>query len=56
MMKTKLLQQSDRQRIFAPVFDSGDEVISGTLEFTARQKLTSTQITGIGALSAVVLL
>lgn len=55
-MKTKLLHQSEGQRIFAAVFDTGDEVMSGIKDFADREKLTGAQITGLGALSDVLLL
>lgn len=54
-MKAKLLDQSNGQRVFAAIFDSGDEVLSGLKDFALQERLTAAQITGIGAFSDVVL-
>lgn len=54
-MKTKLLHEASGQRVFAAVFDTGDEVLSGLKRLAAKEKLTAASITGIGAFSDVVL-
>lgn len=54
-MKAKLLNRLNGQRVFAAIFDSGDEVLSGLKDFALQERLTAAQITGIGAFSDVVL-
>jgi predicted DNA-binding protein with PD1-like motif len=53
-MKSKLLHEAP-ERTFALVFDEGDEVASGILEFARKQDLQACQFSGIGAFSDVVL-
>ena len=48
-MKAKLLLESDGQRTFAVIFETGDEVASGLLEFAKVQKLGASHFTAIGA-------
>jgi|ERR1043166_855383 predicted DNA-binding protein with PD1-like motif len=54
-MKSKLLLDRDGQRTFAVVFDTGDEVAKGLLEFARRQHLAASQFTAIGAFSDAVI-
>jgi len=54
-MKSKLLEQRDGQRTFALVFDIGDEVTAGLLEFATEQRLKGSHLSAIGALQDVVL-
>ena len=54
-MKSKLLEQRDGQRTFALVFDVGDEVTAGLLEFATEQQLKGSHLSAIGALQDVVL-
>lgn len=52
-MKAKLLQGQD-QKTFALVFDTGDEVTAGLLDFAIQQHLTGSHFTAIGAFSSIV--
>ena len=54
-MKSKLLLDRDGQRTFAVVFDTGDEVAKGLLEFARLQHLAASQFTAIGAFSDAVI-
>jgi hypothetical protein len=54
-MHTKLLHQSDGQRTFAIILETGDEAVSQIKEFADREKLSAAQLTAIGALSEAVL-
>jgi len=54
-MKSKLLDEDDGRRAFVLVFDSGDEVIAGLLDFARAQHLDASQVTAIGALRDVTL-
>ncbi|MCU1306078.1 MAG: hypothetical protein JWN45_773 [Acidobacteriaceae bacterium] len=55
-MKSKILNQVEGgQSTFAVVFDKGDEVVHGLLEFATRYKIGGAQVTGVGAFSDVVL-
>ncbi|OLE51858.1 MAG: hypothetical protein AUG51_21020 [Acidobacteria bacterium 13_1_20CM_3_53_8] len=47
-MKAKLLNE-EGARTFALVFDTGDEFVSGLLDFARREKLASAHFAGIGA-------
>lgn len=53
-MKTKVLNETP-ERTLATVFDSGEEVAAGLLQIANEQNLTAARLTGIGALSRVVL-
>jgi predicted DNA-binding protein with PD1-like motif len=55
-MQHKLLHESDGQRTFAVVLDSGDEVMDCLQSFVERQGITAAQFTAIGALSDAVLM
>ena len=51
-MKTKLLQDKN-PRIWAVIFDKGDEVASGLLDAARQHGMDSSSFTAIGALSEV---
>jgi len=53
-MKSKLINQ-DRQRTYAVIFDTGDEVVQSLTRFAAENKLGASQFTGLGAFSDAVL-
>ncbi len=50
-MRSRLIHEADGRRVFALVFDSGDEVMAGLKAFAQRERLGAAQITAIGALS-----
>ncbi|HEY3476495.1 MAG TPA: PPC domain-containing DNA-binding protein [Anaerolineales bacterium] len=54
-MKNKLLSMEKGPRTFAIVFDQGDEMIAGLMEFSKQQQLTGSHFTAIGAFSEVTL-
>lgn len=54
-MRSKVLDQSDGRRTYVLVFDVGDEVTSGLLDFAAEAHLEGSSFTGIGAFQDVVL-
>jgi predicted DNA-binding protein with PD1-like motif len=54
-MRSKLLQGRNGQRTFALVFEVGDEVAAGLLNFAREQRLQGSHFTAIGALQDVVL-
>ena len=49
-MKTKLLQEQG-QKTYVLVFDTGDEVIAGLLDFARTHDLGGSHFTAIGAFS-----
>jgi predicted DNA-binding protein with PD1-like motif len=53
-MRTKLLN-SDQERTFAVIFETGDEAVAGLTRFAEAQKLTASRFTAIGAFESVVL-
>ncbi len=53
-MKIKVLNETP-ERSLAAVFDPGEEVAAGLLRIAEEQNLTAARLTGIGALSRVVL-
>ncbi len=53
-MKAKLLND-DREKTFALIFDTGDEVIAGLMAFAKEHKPRSAHFTAIGAFSDAVL-
>jgi len=53
-MKAKLIQEQ-REKTFALIFETGDEVAAGLLEFAKRNRLAGSHFTAIGACSDVVL-
>jgi uncharacterized protein len=54
-MKSKLLHDGMGLKTFALVFDKGDEVREGLLEFANANRLANAQVTAIGAFSEVTL-
>ena len=54
-MKSKLLHDANGQKTYALIFEKGDEVASGLLDFAKAQDLGAASFTAIGALSDVTL-
>ena len=54
-MKAKLLNDEKGIRTYAIVFERGDEVRQGLLEFANTNRFADAHLTGIGAFSAVIL-
>jgi uncharacterized protein len=54
-MQSKLLHESDGQRSYAVILQTGDEVMRSLQRFATSEKVFAAQITGIGAFSDVVL-
>lgn len=54
-MKSKLISQSGGQKVFAVVFDKGDEFKQGLTDFAKKQRLGASQVTAIGAFQDVTL-
>ncbi len=54
-MNSKLLQQHEGRRTFALILDKGDEVLSSIGNFVIQEKISTAQLTAIGALSDVML-
>ena len=54
-MKAKLIHSADGLRTFAVVLQTGDEVISQLKAFADQEKLSASQLTGIGAFGDVLL-
>jgi uncharacterized protein len=55
-MRHKLLHESNGQRTFAVVLDSGDEAVDCLKRFVTEEKILAAQLTAIGAFSELVLL
>lgn len=55
-MHYQQIHDSNRQRTFAVILQSGDEVLSTLQRFADEQHILAAQLTAIGALSDVVLL
>jgi len=53
-MQTKLLHEQQGEKTFVLIFDTGDEVISGLLDFARQHHLDSSHFTALGAFSDVV--
>jgi predicted DNA-binding protein with PD1-like motif len=53
-MKTKLLDQHG-PKTYALVFDKGDELVAGLMQFAREQNLEAASFTGIGAFSSATL-
>lgn len=53
-MKSKLIQDG-QEKTFALVFDTGEEVVAGLLQFAHNHKLTGAHLTAIGAFERVTL-
>jgi predicted DNA-binding protein with PD1-like motif len=54
-VKSKLLDESDGRRTYMLVFDIGDEVTSGLLDFATKNQLQGSHFTAVGAFENVVL-
>lgn len=54
-MKSKLIHDHQGERTFALIFDTGDEVASGLLEFARSNGLGGSRFTAIGAFQDVTL-
>jgi len=50
-MRSKLLNDTDGQRTFAVVLQTGDEAMGCLQTFIEKERISAAQITGIGALS-----
>jgi hypothetical protein len=55
IMKQKCLHESDGQRTYAVVLETGEEVMSCLLKFAVAKEIFAAQISGIGAFSDVLL-
>jgi predicted DNA-binding protein with PD1-like motif len=53
-MKTELIDAGDEQ-VYAVIFDKGDEVIAGLMDFAKRHGVAASEFTAIGAFSDVML-
>src|SRR5687768_1186111 len=52
-MKARLIHE-DRERVFAVIFETGDEAMSGLLSFAKEYGIDTAQLTAIGALSKAI--
>src|SRR5215469_10356868 len=50
-MRSKLLNDTDGQRTFAVVLQTGDEAMGCLQTFIEKERISAAQLTGIGALS-----
>jgi predicted DNA-binding protein with PD1-like motif len=55
-MQNKMLHETNGQRTFAVILESGEEVSACLQEFVTRERIFAAQITAIGAFSDVVLM
>ena len=55
-MQSKLLHQSEGQRTYAVVLETGEEVMTSLQRFVAAERIGAAQLTAIGALSDLVLM
>ena len=54
-MRSKLLNDTDGQRTFAVVLQTGDEAMGCLQTFVEKERISAAQLTGIGALSDALL-
>lgn len=54
-MKSKLIHDQQGEKTFALIFDTGDEAMSGLVEFAKANKLGASRFTAIGAFRDVTL-
>jgi predicted DNA-binding protein with PD1-like motif len=54
-MKSKLLHQEAEEKTYVLVFETGEEVASGLLDFAKRQRMHAARFTAIGALQKLTL-
>ncbi len=52
-MQAKLLNADNREKTYVLIFDTGEEVVSGLLEFARKNRLAGSHFTAIGALHDV---
>ncbi|MGH6670424.1 MAG: PPC domain-containing DNA-binding protein [Xanthobacteraceae bacterium] len=55
-MQNKLLHESQGQRTYSVVLETGDEIIKCLQLFVAHERIRTAQLTAIGALSDVILM
>jgi uncharacterized protein len=54
-MRSQLIHEDHGERTYAIVFDKGDEVASGLLQFARAERLAASQLTAVGAFSEATL-
>lgn len=54
-MKSKLVHQDAGEKTYVIVFDTGDEVVSGLLNFAKQHQIANARLTAIGALRSLTL-
>ena len=54
-MKSKLLIETEKEKCWVVVFDTGDEAMAGLLSFAREQRITAASFTAIGAFSQAML-
>ena len=54
-MKSKLVRQHEGEKTYVLVFDTGEELASGLLDFARQQQLANARFTAIGALRSLTL-
>jgi predicted DNA-binding protein with PD1-like motif len=54
-MKSKLLHENEDEKSYVVVFQTGEEVASGLLEFASRQQIRAARFSAIGALQMLTL-
>jgi predicted DNA-binding protein with PD1-like motif len=54
-MKSKLLDEQQGQKTYAVIFDKGDEVAEGLLNFAKENKLSASHFTAVGGFSNMTL-
>ena len=54
-MKSKLIHEHQGEKTYALIFDTDDEVMSGLLDFSRREKIGGARFTAIGAFRDVTL-
>jgi hypothetical protein len=48
-MKSKMIHQSEGEKTFVVVFETGDEAMAGLLDFVRRERIGAARFTAIGA-------
>src|SRR5271154_6825978 len=54
-MKSKLLVDTDSEKTWAIIFDTGEEAMAGLLSFAGKESIHAAHFTAIGAFSRAVL-
>ena len=49
-MQSKLVSEKAGEKVYAVIFQRGDEILSGLTDFAIQNKITSAHFTGIGAI------